>query len=414
VARFPIFLARQLDRIIANRSPQHTMGDATRCLRPAASAIAETPLQAPPFPTTGTDDAIQPPSAPGSPWRLHNRYSHYIVGHAHFLDSPSRADRNAAIRDMTHQKLPATDTLIYLLGTTGAGKTDAAIVLAGALDAAILSIDSMQVYRRMDIGTAKPTAEQRAAVEHHLVDVAEPCESFSVARFVNMADDVIARAAARGNRILATAGTPLYLMGLAYGMFEGPSADESIRAELRDRARREGTAALHADLARVDPEAAERIHPNDYKRIERALEVWRLTGRPLSAQQQQWNAQSLRQPGRFVGIRRSKEDTSRRINARVRTMIEAGLVNEVRALLAESRGLSEQARQAVGYAEIIAHLAGELPLERAVERIKINTRRLAKHQRTWFRKFPMTTWIDVAPDEPPAQIADRLRASLSS
>jgi tRNA dimethylallyltransferase len=309
---------------------------------------------------------------------------------------------------------PGPGEIVLLLGCTASGKTAVSLELTRRLNAEILSIDSMQVYRRMDIGTAKPSPQERAAVRHHLIDVAEPSESFSVARFVELADAAIADIAGRGRRVLALAGTPLYLMGLMYGMFDGPSADERLRAELRARAERDGTPALHAELAQVDPEAAARIHPNDYKRIERALEVWRLTGRRLSEQQQQWSSGRLRYPAKVVGIRRQKEDNSRRINARVRQMIEAGLVDEVRSLHAEPAGLSEQARQALGYAQIIAHLRGATTLEEAVEEIKIQTRRLAKHQRTWFRKFPMAAWVDVAPDEPAAPVVDRLGQLLAS
>lgn len=304
--------------------------------------------------------------------------------------------------------MPHRSRLTLLLGCTATGKTAAALDLARRIDAEILSIDSMQVYRRMDIGTAKPSPAERAGVPHHMIDVVEPHESMSVARFVNMADAAIADILARGRSVLAVAGTPLYLMGLMYGMFEGPAADDAYRAELRDRAAREGAAALHVELARVDPDAASRIHPNDLKRIERALEVWRLTGVPLSRQQQQWTAEKMRYPATVIGIRRDKEDNSRRINARVKEMIRGGLVEEVRRLLAEPRGMSHQARQAVGYAEIIAHLEGEWSLEHAVERIKIHTRRLAKHQRTWFRKFPMTRWVDAAEDDEPSTLADKL------
>lgn len=299
-------------------------------------------------------------------------------------------------------------SLILLLGTTASGKSAVSLELARRLDAEILSIDSMQVYRRMNVGTAKPTPEELAAVPHHLIDVAEPSESFSVARFVEMADRTIAEIAARGRPVLALAGTPLYLMGLMYGMFDGPAADAALRARLREQADRAGTPSLHAEMAKVDPEAAERIHPNDYKRIERALEVYHLTGKPLSEQQQQWSSPSLRYPGPVVGIRREKEDNSRRINARVHEMIQAGLVDEVRALLAEPAGLSEQARQALGYAQIIDHLRGETTLGEAIEEIKIQTRRLAKHQRTWFRKFPMTRWVDAGSDEPGSSIAERI------
>lgn len=299
-------------------------------------------------------------------------------------------------------------SIILLLGVTGSGKTATAVQLAEQLKAEIVSVDSMQVYRRMNIGTAKPTSEERAGVPHHLIDVAEPSELFSVARFVEMADAAIADIAGRGKVPLAVAGTPLYLMGLMYGMFEGPSADEAFRAELGRRAEREGLAALHAELARVDPDAAERIHPNDYKRIERALEVYHLSGRPLSAQQHQWDAEEMRYPATIVGIRRDKDDASRRINARVKAMMKAGLVDEVKSLLDEPKGLGDQARQALGYAQIIRHIRDGMPLDDTVEQIKIQTRRLAKHQRTWFRKFQTARWLDVSQDEPASSICYRL------
>lgn len=304
--------------------------------------------------------------------------------------------------------------LLLLLGCTAAGKSAVAMELADRWNAEILSVDSMQVFRRMDIGTAKPSLAERAAVPHHLIDVVEPAEPFSVARFVEMADHVVSDATARGRRVLAVAGTPLYLMGLTYGLFDGPSADPAFRAEFRRRADREGTPALHAELSRVDPAAADRIHPNDTKRIERALEVWHLTGRPLSAQQTQWSADAMRYPARIVGIRRTKEDNARRINARVKAMIADGLVDEVASLLAEPGGLGMQARQAVGYAQIISHVNGAMSLDDAVEEIKIQTRRLAKHQRTWFRKFQSTHWLDVGPDEPVPSIAQRMHEAMQS
>ncbi len=304
-------------------------------------------------------------------------------------------------------------TMILLLGCTASGKTAASLELSRQLDGEIVSVDSMQVYRRMDIGTAKSSRQERAEIPPHVIDVAEPSESFSVARFVEMADAAIADIESRGRLPLVVAGTPLYLMGLMYGLFDGPSADQDFRAELRERANVEGIAALHTALSRVDPAAAERIHPNDYKRIERALEVHQLTGRPLSEQQVQWSGE-MRYRARIVGIRREKEDASRRINMRVKTMIEEGLVQEVASLLAEPDGLSEQASQALGYAQIIAHLRGEMSLDDAVEQIKIQTRRFAKHQRTWFRKFPETRWLDVAADEANESISHRLMDAIAA
>jgi len=294
-----------------------------------------------------------------------------------------------------------------LLGCTAVGKSEVAIGLAPRLNAEILSIDSMQVYRRMDIGTAKPTAEMRRAVPHHLLDLVEPHESFSVAKFVESADAAIADVRRRERTPLLVAGTPFYLMSVLYGLFEGPPADAALRRSIRARAQTEGIAALHAELRRVDPAAAERIHPNDLMRIERALEVHAHTGRPISELQRQWSG-----PPRHVfqsfGLRRRSEDLASRINARVKAMIAEGLEKEVRGLLAEPSGMSPQARAALGYAEMIEHVEGRLSLDDAVERIKINTRRFAKSQRTWFRRFRETAWIDVAPADGVADIVDRL------
>lgn len=301
----------------------------------------------------------------------------------------------------------------FLIGCTASGKSAVAMRVAEALGAEIVSVDSMQVYRRMDIGTAKPSAADRARVPHHLLDVAEPSESFSVGRFVELADAAIADITARGRRVLATGGTALYLKGLMEGLFEGPPADPVVRRQIRARAARDGVEALHTELAAVDPQAAERIHRNDLRRIERALEVYQLTGTPITALQTQWDGAGRRYDGRLIGLRRDKDDQSRRINQRVKQMIDASLVDEVRRLLAEPEPLSPQARQALGYAETIDHLDGKLTLDEATEAIKINTRRFAKHQRTWFRRFPDVTWIDVTDDAPTDAVADRVLAALT-
>lgn len=296
----------------------------------------------------------------------------------------------------------------FLIGCTGCGKGRVGRMLAERIGAEIISADSMKVYRRMDIGTAKPTAEDRARVPHHLLDVAEPSERFSVAKYVEAADAAIANITARGRRILVVGGTCLHIKALSEGLFAGPGADPGLRAEMRRRAGQEGPAALHKELSQIDPKAAERIHPNDLRRIERALEVYQLTGTPISELQRQWDQAGLRYDCRFYGLRREKDDQSHRINLRVHRMIELGLVDEVRALLAEPQGLSDVAAQAVGYAEVIAHLRGESTLEEAIEQIKINSRRLAKSQRTWFRRWQGVTWIDVAAEEPAESVVTRL------
>lgn len=300
----------------------------------------------------------------------------------------------------------------FLIGCTASGKGAVGLEVARQLGAEILSIDSMKVYRRMDIGTAKPSPERRAAVPHHLLDVVEPSEVFSVARFVEHAGAAIDEITGRGRRVLAVGGTALYLKGLIDGLFEGPSADPEIRREIRARAEREGNEALHAELAAVDPESAARIHRNDMRRIERALEVYRLTGSPISALQTQWDCERTRYDCHIVGLRRDKDDHSRRSNARIKRMIEAGLVDEVRGLLAEPVPMSDQARQALGYAEIIDHLQGDVSLTDAIEAIKIHTRQFAKHQRTWFRRFRQARWVDLAEDDAVDAAVLRVREAL--
>ncbi len=287
--------------------------------------------------------------------------------------------------------------VITILGCTASGKGTLARALARQIGAEIVSLDSMKIYRGMDIGTAKPSREDRAAIPHHLIDIADPWDFFSVARFVTAADAAVAEIHQRGRPVIAVGGTLLYLKCWYVGLFEGPSADPAIRAEIRQRAEAEGLAVLHAELARVDPDAAGRIHRNDLRRIERALEVYRLTGRPITALQQEWAGTGPRRSDwrwTLIGLQRSREDGNRRTNLRVKKMLAAGLVDEARRLWRDPRGLGEQARHAVGYAELFAHFAGRGTLDEAVERIKINTRRLAKHQRTWLKPLPGVNWIE--------------------
>jgi tRNA dimethylallyltransferase len=300
-----------------------------------------------------------------------------------------------------------TVKMIVILGVTASGKARLAFELAQRLDAEIVSVDSMKVYRRMDIGTAKPSPEAQQQVKYHMIDVVEPSESFSAGLFHEQASAVIGDMRARGKSVIAVGGTALYLKALLYGLFEGPGRDEQIRAELLAEADTVGLAALHRRLVEIDPEAADRISPNDTKRIIRALEVYRLTGKPISSLQRQFEAPAPVHDWMIVGLRRERALESRRINARVKRMIETGLVDEVGSLLAEERPLSPQARCAIGYAEIIEHLAGGMPLEEAVEQIKKNTRRLAKGQRTWFKTFRNVQWVDIEPEASPETIFDR-------
>jgi tRNA dimethylallyltransferase len=248
----------------------------------------------------------------------------------------------------------------------------------------------MQVYRGMDIGTAKPTAAERARIPHHLVDCVHPDELFSAARFVELAEEVIATARQRDDRLIATGGTPLFFKALFEGLFAGPPADESIRRRLRDL----DGAELHERLRAVDPTAAAKIHAADRKRLIRALEVHELTGQPISSLQSQWESDAPpRHPAVWIGLLWDKQALNTRINARVKQMIAAGWIEEVRGLLRQYPLLSKTAQEATGYRELIEHIQGRRGLEEAVEQIKIATRQLARRQMKWFRRFRQVHWL---------------------
>jgi len=303
--------------------------------------------------------------------------------------------------------------MVLILGVTASGKGRLAFDLAESLGAEIISIDSMKVYRRMDIGTAKPPEEVRNRVKYHLIDVVEPSEAFSVGSFLDLAYDAIEQIKRRKRKIIAVGGTGLYIKALLYGLFEGPGADEQTRTELRARAEAEGLEQLYRRLAKIDPVTAGRISPKDCKRIIRALEVYKITGKPISELQQQFSAESPVHNWTIIGLRREKSVENGRINRRAKKMIAAGLVDEVKSLLAEEKPLSKQARCAIGYAEIIDYLNGQISLEDATELIKKNSRRFAKNQRTWFKSFKNVNWLDIGPEEPGEKIFDRTKALLN-
>jgi len=299
---------------------------------------------------------------------------------------------------------------ILILGVTASGKGTLAFELARRLHGEIVSIDSMKVYRRMDIGTAKPPPDRRQQVRYHMIDVVEPSEAFSVGLFLDKAMPLIEQVQQHGRPVVAVGGTALYIKALLSGLFDGPGADLSIRDELRQRAQSEGLEGLYRELSEVDREAAGRIHANDAKRIIRALEVFRLTGEPISRLQGQFNCNKPLDDWLIIGLRRDKTEENMRMNLRVKRMMDTGLLDEVKALLSEPQPLSRQARSAIGYAEIIDHLNGQIGLEEAVERIKKNTRHLAKAQRTWFKTFKGVHWLDILPEESPEQTVERVLA----
>lgn len=283
---------------------------------------------------------------------------------------------------------------LFLTGPTASGKTAAGIELARRLDAEIVSMDSMALYSGMDIGTAKPTLAERLLAPHHLIDVVSPYEDYSVARYVSDAASVVREIESRGRRALFVGGTPLYLKSLLRGIFAGPEADWAIRRRLLQQAHDQGEAALHARLAEVDPQSAARLHPRDVRRVVRALEVFELTGQPISAWQQQTASPADASPRVFV-LDLPRPVLHERINRRVDAMFEQGLVAEVERLLAGG-ALSHTASQAVGYREVIEHLDGKLDLEATIELVKLRTRQFAKRQMTWFRSLEECQLVPLA------------------
>jgi tRNA dimethylallyltransferase len=280
--------------------------------------------------------------------------------------------------------------ILVILGPTASGKSALAMATAQRIGAEILSVDSMQVYRGMDIGTAKPTSVERGHVMHHLLDLVAPDQEFAVARFVELADQVIEDAATRAVPLIATGGTPLYYKALFEGLFDGPGADASVRSQLHAQPQAE----LHARLRRVDPIAAERIHVNDRKRLVRALEVFQLTGKPISSFQTAWTSGAMRHEAIWFGLSWDREALNRRINARVKQMMQQGWLDETRGLIEKYGTLSKTAAEATGYAELVAHLKGRMTLDEAIEQIKIATRQLARRQMKWFRRFKHIQWLN--------------------
>ena len=310
--------------------------------------------------------------------------------------------------------MPANESPILLvLGTTGSGKSELALALAESVrhGGEIVSADSMQVWKGLDIGTAKPSPEEQARVPHRLLDVVDPHDleaRFNVAEWIAAANDAIARIDAQSRLPIIVGGTHLYVQSLLAGLFEGPAAEPSLRAELEAT----DTAALREELARIDPEAASMIHLADRRRTLRAVEVFRSTGRAISQWQAQWASEGteLSQRVRIVAIDRPVEAANARINRRVKSMLEAGWLDEVRRLV-EAGPLHRQPAEAVGYRQLAEVLAGRMRLVDAAEEIKIRTRRYAKQQRTWMKRFrarPGSVVLEAGSDPVADRVADVL------
>jgi tRNA dimethylallyltransferase len=295
---------------------------------------------------------------------------------------------------------PSLPRIIALVGSTGSGKTGLGIELARALETEIISVDSMAVYRGMDIGTAKPSLEERGGIPHHQIDVVDPDEPFSAADFVRLARPIIDRVHAAGRPILLVGGTGLYLRALIHGLFEGPAADPAFReqviAEAASRAAAGEIDPLHRRLEQVDPAAAARLHPRDQLRIVRALEVFHLTGRPLTA----WQTEHAfaERPYRWIKLALDipRDELYRRIDARALAMVDHGLEDETRRLL-ERYGPDTKPMKGLGYLHFTRKLSGEWTLEEAIAAMQRDTRRFARRQITWFRGEAGVQWVAADP-----------------
>jgi len=318
----------------------------------------------------------------------------------------------------------------FIVGPTASGKGRLALEVARLTAGEVLSVDSMKVYRGLDIGTAKPALSRvegaslaaRGGVPFHLIDIREPHEFMSAADFAREAERVEGDILARGRRPIFAGGTALYVRALAEGIFEGPAADPDLRARLEAEARERGPESLHARLAVVDPRTAARLHPNDVRRVVRALEVHEKTGRPIADLQRQWADAAFAgvgapvPPRLMVGLRWPPDLLNARIDERVDRMLAAGLVDEARRLLARPEGIGREAAQALGYREVFALLRGELPdVETTISLVKRNTRRFARRQLTFFRRFPDIRWLEVDGTTDPERLAaDVVRERLTS
>jgi tRNA dimethylallyltransferase len=287
-----------------------------------------------------------------------------------------------------------------IIGPTAGGKSDLAVDVAHLLaargtPAEIITADSVQIFRSLDIGSAKPTPTERRGIPHHLIDIVDPTDQFTVADWLTLANQTVAEIKTRGNTPIVVGGTHLYIKAFLDGLFEGPAPDP----ELRERLTAHGLPVLRKQLEQIDPAAAARIHPNDQRRTIRALEVFHQTGTPITQLQSQWDqGGGTRTDSTLIGLDWPPELLARRINARVKDMIERGLIDEVRSLWEQHR-LGPQSREALGYKQLIAHFEGRATLEEATETIKIETRRFAKNQRTWLRRLrttPNSVWINAA------------------
>ncbi len=303
--------------------------------------------------------------------------------------------------------------LVIIAGPTGVGKTKVAISIAERIGGEIVGADSRQIYRYMDIGTAKPTPEERARIPHHLIDIREPNEVYSAAEYTQDASVAIRDIHMRGKIPLLVGGTGLYIHVVLYGIFEGPGRDEAFRAQMHTLVEEHGAAFLHQKLSHVDPATAQRLHPNDLLRVIRALEIHYFTGRPISDYQSSATIPIVQYHSCFLVLTAERQALYARINARVDQMIDQGLVEEVRGLLKWGYHGDMNPMNSVGYKEIVEFLSGKHDLPSAIALIKRNSRRYAKRQLTWFRKYQDNFWICAEYSETIEEIVERCLRVIS-
>jgi len=299
---------------------------------------------------------------------------------------------------------------VAIVGPTATGKSEIALALAAEVGGEIVSADSRQVYRYLDIGTAKPSPAERASVPHHLLDIVDPDGSFDAARYRDLARAAVEAIHARGRPVIICGGTGLYLRALLRGLFRGPSRSSAVRVRLHALEERDGPGTLHRMLAGADAAAAAHLHPHDLLRVVRALEVLEITGRPISAWQAEHGFADCGVRALVLGCARPREELAARIEARCQAMLAAGLLDEIRDLWARGYGPELPPLRSVGYREMGAHLRGECDRTSGFEAFARATRRLAKRQRTWFRAEPAIEWFH--PDRDRAALLARAVAWL--
>jgi len=307
---------------------------------------------------------------------------------------------------------PDHKPILILAGPTAVGKTDASILLAQELGAEIVSADSMQIYRHMDIGTAKPTLEQRRLVYHHLIDVADPDQPYSVGDYMRDARSVIDGILSAGGVPIVVGGTGLYIRALMRGLFHGPPADLELRERLLQREGEGAAGTLYSDLVKADPESAVKIHPNDLRRTVRALEVFYLRDRKLSEYQQEHAFQDKPYAFRLLFLVRSKTELYPRIEQRVDQMLAYGLEAEVKSLKEKGYNAELPSMQALGYKHFMNFLQGTASRDETVALLKRDTRRFAKRQFTWFRREPDAVWVDITGLSRPIEIVERIKKNI--